>query len=66
MRTIPFALSIVDAVARSAGTTARTFNLNGYGLVLVDAQDMVRSINPRGEGLEAVVERVLREQKPAR
>ena len=35
-----------------------------YGLVLVDAQGIVRSINPRGEELEAAVERVLREEKP--
>jgi hypothetical protein len=45
---------------------ARTFNLNGYGLVLVDAQGIVRSINPRGAEVEAAVERVLRQEKPAR
>jgi hypothetical protein len=45
---------------------ARAFNLSGYGLVLVDAQGVVRSINPRGEELEAAVERVLGEEKPAR
>jgi hypothetical protein len=44
----------------------RSFNLNGYGLVLVDAQGVVRIINPRGEKLEAAVERVLGEEKPAR
>ena len=42
---------------------ARTFNLNGYGLVLVDAQGVVRSINPRGESLEIEVKRLLGEDK---
>ena len=45
---------------------ARTFNINGYGLILVDAQGMVRAINPRGTELEAAAERVLGEGKLAR
>jgi hypothetical protein len=43
---------------------ARMFNLTGYGLVLVDTQGIVRSINPRPDQLEVAVERILREAKP--
>jgi hypothetical protein len=33
----------------------RIFNLSGYGLVLVDAQGIVRGINLRGDDLEKAV-----------
>jgi hypothetical protein len=45
---------------------ARTFNLNGYGLVLVDSEGLVRKINPRGDELEAAVKEVLGEKKATR
>ena len=46
--------------------SARSFNLNGYGLVLVDGKGIVRKINPRGDELKAAVQKVLGEEKPAR
>jgi hypothetical protein len=42
---------------------ARAFNLDGYGLVLVDAQGIVRKINPRGDEIESAVGKVLGDLK---
>ena len=44
----------------------RVFNLSGYGLVLVDAQGIVRGVNLRGDDLEKAVARALDATKPSR
>ncbi len=48
----------------SKGTSMFSLLLNGYGLVLVDAQGIVRKINPRGNEIESAVGKVLGDPKP--
>ena len=50
-------------LAEGWNDAARAFNLNGYGLVLVDAQGIVRRINPRGNEIESAVGKVLGDLK---
>jgi len=51
-------------LAEGWNDAARAFNLNGYGLVLVDAQGIVRKINPHGKEIESAVGKVLGDPKP--
>ena len=53
-------------LAEGWNDAARAFNLNGYGLVLVDAQGLVRKINPHGDEIESAVGKVLGDPKPPR
>jgi hypothetical protein len=46
--------------------TGRVFNLSGYGLVLVDAQGIVRGVNLRGDDLEKAVAQALGTGEPAK
>jgi hypothetical protein len=43
--------------------TVHTFNLSGYGNVLVDAKGIVRGVNLHGKDLERVVEEVVAGKK---
>jgi hypothetical protein len=46
--------------------TQRVFNLSGYGLVLVDANGIVRGVNLRGGELESAVAATLATKDSAR
>jgi len=44
--------------------TVRTFNLSGYGNIVVDNKGIVRGVNMHGEILERLVERIVTGKNP--
>ena len=49
-----------NALARNGfNDTVRTFNVSGYGNIVVDAQGIVRGVNLHGKELEDVVEAMM-------
>ena len=49
-----------NAIApKGFGDTVRTFNLSGYGNIVVDAQGIVRGVNVHGAELERLIETIV-------
>lgn len=46
--------------------TIRSFNLSGYGNIVVDAKGVVRGVNLHGNELERRIEEIIEGKKPAK